>query len=55
MTIIIYTFTVQLYNISTCLNTLETIYTLGFMSPRCTVFKQKYMTNLVYLRTLSSD
>lgn len=55
MTIIIYTFTEQLYNISTCLNTLETIYTVGFTSPRCTVFKQKYMTNLVYLRTLSSD
>lgn len=55
MTIIIYTFTVQLYNISTRLNTLETIYTVGFMSPRCTVFKQKYMTNLVHLHTLSSD
>lgn len=55
MTIIIYTFTVQVYTISTCLNTLETIYTVGLMSPRCTVFKQKYMTNLVYLRTLSSD
>lgn len=55
MTIIIYTFTVQLYNISTCLNTLETIYTVGFTSPCCTVFKLKYMTDLVYLRTLSSD
>lgn len=52
---IIYTFTVQLYNISTRLNTLETIYTVGFTSPCCTVFKQKYMTNLVYLHTLSSD
>lgn len=55
MTNIIYTFTVQLYNISTRLNTLEAIYTVGFMSPRCTVFKQKYMTNLVHLHTLSSD
>lgn len=37
------------------MNTLETIYTVGFTLPCCTVFKQKYMTNLVYLRTLSSD
>lgn len=40
-TIIIYTFTVQLYSISTHSNTLETIYTAGHALPCCTVFKSK--------------
>lgn len=37
----IYTFTVQLYNISTRSNTLKIIYTAGLASPFCTVFKSK--------------
>lgn len=50
-TIIIYTFTVQLYNISTRSNTLEIIYTAGLASPCCTVFKSKLHDKIRFICT----
>lgn len=49
--IIIYTFTVQLYNISTRSNTLEIIYTAGLASPCCTVFKSKLHDKIRFICT----
>lgn len=49
--IIIYTFTVQLYNISTRSNTLEIIYTAGLASPCCKVFKSKVHDKIWFICT----
>lgn len=48
-TIIIYTFTVQLYNVSTRSNTLKIVYTAGLASPRRTVFKSKVHDKICFI------
>lgn len=50
-TIIIYTFTVQLYNVSTRSNTLKIVYTAGLASPRRTVFKSKVHDKIWFICT----